>query len=156
MIRLATETDIHLLQVSSEVFKDNEFIPEKYTCDGFNVSPPLDINNIPVEAKSLVIIVDDPDAPISTWVHWLVWNMPVQHHVKESSSLGVHGYNDFGKYFYCGPCPMSGTHHYHFKVYALDTLLLLPSTTKKNELEKAMSEHIIAFGEIVGLYKRNR
>ena len=156
MIQLVTETDIRLLEVSSSAFNENSFIPEKYTCDGYNVSPPLDIKNIPAETKSMAIIVDDPDAPISTWVHWLVWNIPVQHHIKENTVLGNQGFNDFGKYFYCGPCPMSGTHHYKFKVYALDTLLILPAVTKKFMLERAMSEHILAFGELTGLYKRKK
>lgn len=144
------------LNVSSIAFGYESMIPVKYTCDGKNISPPLDIENIPKEAKCLVLIVDDPDAPVATWVHWLVWNIPVTHSIKENTVHGVEGINDFQLHKYRGPCPPSGTHRYFFKVYALNTLLLLPANTKKNQLEKAMSEHIIAFGEIIGLYRRKK
>ena len=143
------------LKVTSPVFKENEMIPAKYTCDGVNVSIPLDIKHIPEEAKCLALIVDDPDAPNGTWVHWVVWNIPVTHHIKENEVHGTEGINDFQQHNYGGPCPPSGTHRYFFKVYALDALLDLPANTKKLQLEKAMSEHIIAFGELIGLYNRN-
>jgi Raf kinase inhibitor-like YbhB/YbcL family protein len=149
-----TAVDYKYLKVSSAAFDYGEIIPEKYTCDGENISPPLDIENIPEEAKCMVLIVDDPDAPVTTWVHWLVWDIPVTHHIQESEVHGVEGLNDFEKHYYGGPCPPSGTHRYFFKVYALDTLLNLPANTKKIQLEKAMSDHIIAFGELVGLYSR--
>lgn len=154
MKNLIKEVDYKLLKVSSSAFGDNEFIPVKHTCDGLNVSPPLDIEHIPEEAESLAIIIDDPDAPVGTWVHWVMWNIPVTHHVKENQAHGKEGVNDFLQHHYGGPCPPSGTHHYHFKVYALDTLLDLPDSTKKLALEKAMSDHIIAFGELVGLYQK--
>ena len=144
------------LNISSTVFKEDDMIPPKYTCEGANVNPPLDIISIPEDAKCLVLIVDDPDAPKGTWVHWVVWNIPVTHHVKENHVPGKEGVNDFQQHRYGGPCPPSGTHRYFFKVYALDTLLDLPANTKKTELEKAMSEHIIGFGELIGLYKRNK
>ncbi len=144
------------LKISSTAFQNGEMIPVKYTCDGININPPLDIENIPGEAKCLAMIVDDPDAPIATWVHWIVWNIPVTHHIKENAVHGKEGYNDFQQYHYGGPCPPSGTHRYFFKVYALDDIQDLPAGTKKPELEKAMSEHIIGFGELVGLYKRNK
>jgi Raf kinase inhibitor-like YbhB/YbcL family protein len=148
--------DYKILRVSSSVFKDGEFIPKKYTCDGENISPPIGIENIPVEATSLALIVDDPDAPAGTWVHWVVWNIPVTHHIKENNIHGTEGKNDFMQQHYGGPCPPSGTHRYFFKVYALDTLLELPAYSNKNSLEKAMSEHIIGFGELIGLYKKNK
>lgn len=148
--------DYKQLKISSTVFEDGELIPSKYTCDGINISPPLDIENIPEEAKCLAILVDDPDAPIAVWVHWIVWNIPVTHHVKENTVHGEEGLNDFQKNCYMGPCPPSGTHRYFFKIYALDTLLTLPSNTRKQEFEKAISEHIIGFGELVGLYTRNK
>lgn len=148
--------DYKLLIVTSPVFKENEMIPVKYTCDGINVSPPLNIEHIPEEAKCLALIVDDPDAPIGTWVHWVIWNIPVTHHIKENEVHGTEGINDFQQHHYGGPCPPSGTHRYFFKVYALDALLDLPANTKKLQLEKAMSEHIIAFGELIGLYKRKK
>jgi Raf kinase inhibitor-like YbhB/YbcL family protein len=143
------------LIVSSTAFQDDGLIPSKYTCDGKNINPPLDIKQIPEETKCLALIVDDPDAPIGVWVHWLVWNIPVTHHFKENEVHGTEGVNDFQKHHYGGPCPPSGTHRYFFKIYALDTLLELPPSTKKIQLEKAMSGHIIAFGELIGLYRRN-
>jgi Raf kinase inhibitor-like YbhB/YbcL family protein len=148
--------DYKQIKVSSTAFKSDEMIPAKYTCDGDNINPPLDFVHIPEEAKCLAIIVDDPDAPVGTWVHWIAWNIPVTHHIKENKVYGTEGINDFQQHHYGGPCPPSGTHHYFFKVYALDTLLNLHANTKKIQLEKAMSEHIIAFGELIGLYKRNK
>jgi len=129
-------------------------IPSTYTCEGNDINPPLDIGGIPDKAHSLVLIVDDPDAPGKTWVHWLVWNIPITHHIKENSVPGEQGWNDFKRIAWGGPCPPSGTHRYFFKVYALDTLLELSSKTTKKELEQAMGEHILAFGELVGVYKR--
>jgi Raf kinase inhibitor-like YbhB/YbcL family protein len=146
--------DYRHLKVSSTAFKNEEMIPSKYTCDGNNVNPPLDIEHIPEEAKCLVLIVDDPDASAGTWVHWVVWNIPVTHRIKENEAHGTQGINDFQQNHYGGPCPPSGTHRYFFKVYALNTLLNLPVNTRKQHLEKVMSQHIIAFGELTGLYKR--
>lgn len=148
------EVDYKLLEVISPAFDQDEIIPVKYTCDGINISPPLYINNIPNNAKSLSIIADDPDAGAKTWVHWVVWNIPVTHQLKENEVHGTTGLNDFGKKNYGGPCPPHGTHHYHFKVYALDTLLILPVNSGKQALEKAMSNHILAFGELTGKYSR--
>lgn len=146
--------DFKKMKVSSPAFADDSFIPAKYTCDGENVSPQLNIENIPRNAKSLAIIVDDPDAPLGTWVHWVSWNIPVTRQIKEGGVHGEEGLNDFQIHRYSGPCPPKGIHHYFFKVYALDALLELPGNTTKYELEKAMSEHIIGFGELVGLYER--
>lgn len=143
------------LKVTSTAFQNEENIPSKYTCDGKNVNPPLSIELIPIDAKCLALVVDDPDAPISTWVHWLVWNIPVTHQIKENEVHGKEGINDFQKHQYSGPCPPSGTHRYFFKIYALDALLDLPGDTKKPGLEKAMSDHILGFGELIGLYSRN-
>lgn len=148
--------DYKQLKVSSTAFQNEGMIPLKYTCDGTNINPPLDVEHIPEEAKCLALIVDDPDAPVGTWVHWVVWNIPVTHHIKENEIYGIEGLNDFQQHHYGGPCPPSGTHHYYFKVYALDALLDLPVNATKEKLEKAMSEHIIAFGELIGLYKRNK
>jgi Raf kinase inhibitor-like YbhB/YbcL family protein len=155
MIHIDKAVDYRLLHLSSTAFKEGGLIPAKYTCDGVNINPALDIIHIPEEAKSLALIVDDPDAPFGTWVHWVVWNIPVTHHIKENEVHGTKGINDFQRNHYVGPCPPSGTHRYFFKVYALDAVLDLPANTKKLQLEKAMSEHIIAFGELTGLYKRN-
>jgi len=146
--------DYKQLVISSSAFKADGLIPSKYTCDGDNINPPLEIKDIPENAVCLALIADDPDAPGGTWVHWVVWNIPVTHHLKEDHIPGLEGINDFQQKHYGGPCPPSGTHRYFFKVYALDTLLELPSGTNKLQLEKAMSEHIIGFGELIGLYKR--
>ncbi|MEO6548577.1 MAG: YbhB/YbcL family Raf kinase inhibitor-like protein [Ferruginibacter sp.] len=129
-------------------------IPAKYTCDGINTSPALNIENIPADTKCLALIVDDPDAPAKTWVHWVVWNIPVTHHLKENEIHDIQGVNDSGKNVYSGPCPPLGTHRYFFKVYALNSLLDLLPSTNKQQLEAAMSEFIIGFGELVGLYKK--
>jgi Raf kinase inhibitor-like YbhB/YbcL family protein len=144
-------------QISSPVFKLNQMIPSKHTCDAADVSPPLLIGNAPPEARSLALIVDDPDAPAGTWVHWVLWNVdPKTTEIRENSvpSGAVQGLNDFRKHVYGGPCPPSGTHRYFFKLYALDTALNLGPDTTKAALERAMKGHIVARGELIGLYKR--
>lgn len=147
--------DYHALTVSSVAFRANAFIPSKYTCDGSNISPSLSIASIPEEAKCLALIMDDPDAPSGLWVHWVAWNIPVTHELEEGTIHAEEGLNDFRQHHYGGPCPPSGTHRYFFKIYALNQLLKLPHTARKEDLEKAMSGSIIAFGQLVGLYKRN-
>ncbi len=145
------------LQITSPVFKNNESIPVKYTCDGEDINPPLLIENVPPEAKSLALIHDDPDAPMGTWVHWVLWNIsPDTGEIKENSvpAGAQQGFNDFRKHDYGGPCPPSGTHRYFFKLYALDSLLDLSSNAKKGDLEKAMKGHILAQTQLIGLYKR--
>lgn len=140
--------------VSSAAFKENSFIPPRYTCDGKNINPSLNLDHLPKEAKNLAIIVDDPDAPAGTWVHWVIWNIPVTHHLKEDHAPGVQGINDFNKHNYCGPCPPRGTHRYFFKVYALDCKLEIRESSTKADLEKSMAGHILGFGELIGLYKK--
>jgi Raf kinase inhibitor-like YbhB/YbcL family protein len=145
------------LMISSPVFENNGLIPGKYTCEGKNVNPELFIGNIPPAAKSFALIVDDPDAPTGTWVHWVVWNIPpATKEIRENSlpSGASEGLNDFRRHEYRGPCPPSGTHRYFFTLYALDTLLNLPPNATKTDLEKAMAGHVIEHSEIVGLYKR--
>jgi len=142
------------IDVSSAAFKENHFIPRRYTCDGVNVNPSLNFDHIPKDAQSLAIIVDDPDAPAGTWVHWVLWNIPITHHLRENHAPGAQGMNDFSKHIYSGPCPPKGTHRYFFKVYALDCKLELPVSSNKTDLEKAMSDHIIGFGELIGLYRK--
>lgn len=142
------------LHVSSPAFQNGGIIPKKYTADGEDINPPLEIQGIPKEAKSLVLIVDDPDAPRGTWVHWIVWNIPVVELIRENNIPGVQGVNDFMQHNYGGPSPPSGTHRYFFKVYALDKKLDLPPTSRKRDLEAAMHGHILAMGELVGLYTR--
>ncbi len=147
-------TEFKPLHISSAAFGPNQLIPDKYTCEGSDINPPIDIDGIPEKAHSLALIVDDPDAPGKTWVHWVVWNIPITHHIKENSIPGEQGLNDFKRIAWGGPCPPSGTHRYFFKVYALDSLLELTSKATKKDLEHAMSEHILAYGELVGLYKK--
>ncbi len=142
------------LRITSPVFENNGLIPAKYTCDGDNVNPPLKIEGIPSEAKRLILIVDDPDAPMGTWDHWIVWNIPPTEKIKEDSVPGTEGLNDFRRHSYGGPCPPSGTHRYFFKVYALDTNLSLHPNSRKKDVEKAMQGHILAEGQIIGLYRR--
>ena len=142
------------LVVTSPAFAQNGFIPTKYTCDGNDVNPPLKIEGIPKETESLVLIVDDPDAPMGTWDHWIVWNIPPVEKIGENSVPGVEGLNDFNRHSYGGPCPPSGTHRYFFNVYALDTKLDLDRNSRKKDVEKAMKGHILAKGQIIGLYKR--
>jgi len=136
------------------VFKNNGFIPQKYTCDGNDVNPPLNIEGVPKETQSLALIVDDPDAPMGTWDHWVVWNIPPAEKIMENSVPGTEGLNDFRRRSYGGPCPPSGTHRYFFKVYALDTRLDLSPSSRKKDVERAMKGHVIAEGELVGLYRR--
>lgn len=159
-LKLNTEAtravDYRLLTISSSAFQHEGMIPYQYTCDGENINPPLDIEHIPEAAECLVLIVDDPDAPGGDWVHWVVWNIPVTHHIPENSVHGIEGISDFDQHHYSGPCPPSGIHRYFFKVYALDALLRLPADTKKQQLEKAMSEHVIAFGELAVFYTRKK
>lgn len=154
MIEQQSSTSLPKLKVTSEAFARETYMPSKYTCDGENVSPPLTIKNIPDGTKSVVVIVDDPDAPRGTWVHWVMWNIPPAEKIKGNSTPGVVGTNDFGKQKYGGPCPPSGTHRYFFKVYALDDLLELKPSSTKRDVEQAMIGHIVAQAELIGLYRR--
>jgi hypothetical protein len=143
--------------IKSPAFASNGFIPARYTCDGGDINPPLEIYNVPAEAKSLALIVDDPDAPIGMWVHWVVWNIdPETREIAEDQvpRNAVQGKNDWKRNSYGGPCPPSGVHRYFFKLYALDTRLNLGIGTTKKDLEKAMHRHILADAELIGLYKR--
>jgi len=146
--------EMEKLIITSPVFKNNGMIPRKYTCDGADVNPPLNIRGIPKTAESLVLIVDDPDAPMGTWDHWIVWNILPEERIEENSVPGVEGLNDFRKHSYGGPCPPSGTHRYFFRVYALDRILDLKPNSRKRDVERAMGRHILAQGEIIGLYRR--
>ena len=141
------------LRITSPVFEKNGFIPVKYTCDGDDVNPPLKIVGIPEGTQSLVLIIDDPDAPMGTWDHWVVWNILPAEKIEEDSVPGTEGLNDFNQYSYGGPCPPSGTHRYFFKVYALDTKINRDPNSRKKDVERAMEGHILAKGELVGLYR---
>lgn len=146
------------LRLSSKAFHANGMIPSEYTCDGANGNPPLSIRNVPANARTLALIVDDPDAPRGTWVHWVLWNMgPDTTEIPATSVPGgaLQGTNDFGKQNYGGPCPPSGTHRYFFKLYALDISPPLKPGATKGQLEEAMKGHILEKAELVGLYRRN-
>jgi len=146
------------MKITSSAFQEGAEIPSKFTCDGADTSPPLQIADIPSEAKSLALIVDDPDAPSGLFTHWLVWNIPPQTgSVREGSApKGAQGANDFGKSGYGGPCPPSGTHRYYFKVFALDRELDLPSGAKRGQLDAAMKGHVVAQGDLIGRYSRQK
>jgi len=145
------------LTITSPAFGTGELIPSKFTCDGQDVNPALAIGNVPAGTKSLALIMDDPDAPNGTWVHWVLWNIdPATREIRENSvpAGAKPGTNDFRKTSYGGPCPPPGTHRYFFKMYALDTMLDLGSGATKAALEKAMRGHILGQGELMGRYKR--
>lgn len=143
------------LSITSPAFAHNSPIPQKYTCQGENVNPPLSIDHIPEGTKSMVLIVDDPDAPGGNFDHWIVWNIPPTALIAENSVPGTEGKNDYGINHYKGPCPPSGTHRYFFKLYALDTLLDLKTGDDKKTVEQAMRPFILASGELIGLYKKS-
>ncbi|MDD5167167.1 MAG: YbhB/YbcL family Raf kinase inhibitor-like protein [Candidatus Omnitrophica bacterium] len=143
------------MRIKSPEFKHNELIPAKFTCEGSDINPGFIIEDVPGQAKSLALIVDDPDAPRGTWVHWVVFDIPVTANIAENSVPGKQGINDSGRKDYHGPCPPSGTHRYFFKIYALDTMLNLKEGISKKELENAMAGHILDKAELIGLYKRS-
>lgn len=144
------------MKLTSAAFVNNAPIPSEFTCDGSDLSPSLSISDVPSNAKSLVLIMDDPDAPVGTWDHWIVFNIPPS--TKEipqgAEPKGVGGRNSWGRTGYGGPCPPSGTHRYFFKLYALDTILGLPEGSTKKDIERAMQVHIVAKAELMGTYKR--
>jgi Raf kinase inhibitor-like YbhB/YbcL family protein len=146
------------MTITSPAFQQRESIPSKFACDGGNTSPPLQITGVPAEAKTLVLIADDPDAPGGLFTHWLVWNIPPQTNsiAEGTPPKGVHGTNDFGKSGYGAPCPPSGVHRYYFRIFALDRELALPSGTKRSQLDAAMKGHVIAQGELIGRYARKK
>jgi len=145
------------LKVFSSSFENGGTIPAKFTCDGENISPDISWEGVPEGAKSLALICDDPDAPSGDFVHWVVFNIPVD---MDGLSEGMEidgdklGITDYGCPGYGSPCPPSGFHHYHFKVYALDDMLDAESNIDKYELLDKMEGHILAKGELIGLYKR--
>lgn len=146
-----------LMKITSIVFENNQPIPAKYTCQGENINPPLSFSEVPPATQSLTLIVDDPDAPGTTWVHWVLFNIPPNTQaISENSipSAALQGLTDFGTSTYGGPCPPSGTHRYFFKLYALDISLNLTEKAKKEDIEKAMKDHILAKTELIGLYKK--
>lgn len=150
-----TLDDYEPLSLTSSAFSANGPIPRKYTCDGSDINPSLEIASIPTKAKSLALVVVDPDAPGGTWVHWIVCNIPITHKIEEHSVPGIEGVNDFGRVDYGGPCPPDGKHRYFFKMYALDQILELEEGFTLDELNEAMHSHILGYGELMGVYTRN-
>jgi len=150
------------MKLISNAFKEGEGIPRKYTCDGPNVNPELSFIDVPKEAKSLVLIMDDPDVPKhlredGMWDHWIVFNIPpiITHIDEDSEPQGMHGMGTGKNLKYYGPCPPDREHRYYFKLYALDILLSLPEKSTKKEIEEAMKSHILAKAELMGVYERN-
>ena len=151
------------MEIRSSAFNEGAIIPRKYTCDNIDISPPLEWLQVPDGTKTFALICDDPDAPMGTWVHWVLFNLPenvleLPENVLKLEVLkngARQGKNDFGKIGYGGPCPPSGTHRYYFKIYALDKKLdSKPGITKK-ELLKTMEGHMLAEGQLMGRYKRS-
>jgi Raf kinase inhibitor-like YbhB/YbcL family protein len=150
------------IKLTSKAFKEGEFIPKKYTCDGENVSPPLEWSEIPAEAQSIAIICDDPDAPMGTWVHWVIYNIPasvtkLNEKIPSNKILEdgtTQGNNDFRKIGYGGPCPPGGIHRYYFKIYALEKRVGLAPGATKGELLHDIDKHILAEGKLMGKYSR--
>jgi Raf kinase inhibitor-like YbhB/YbcL family protein len=149
-----------ILQITSIAFSESQTIPQKYTCSGSDISPPLSWTQPPPGTKSIALICDDPDAPGGTWVHWVVYNLPpdtvaLGENVETLPNGAKQGINDFKKSGYNGPCPPPGNpHRYFFKIYALDTQLNLPSGAMKKDLVAAMNNHVLAEGQLMGTFGR--
>lgn len=146
------------MKLTSLAFANNGELPSKYTCDGQGINPPLQIGAVPANAQSLVLIVDDPDAPSGTYIHWLVWNIsPETTDIPENDipNNSIQGITSGGRSGYVSPCPPSGTHRYIFKIYALDTKLNLSANSNLKALESSIQGHILDTAQIIGLYKRN-
>src|SRR5262245_38388227 len=150
------EPMVSTLKIESSAFANHTKIPSQYTCEGKDRSPPLKFSGIPAKAKSLALIVDDPDAPMGTFDHWIAWNIPPSKtELPEGAAVPKQGMNGFGVTHYRGPCPPRGApHRYYFKLYALDTMLDLEEGSSKQELLDAMQGHILGQGELVGIFQR--
>jgi len=151
------------IKIRSSVFRPDNDIPKQFTCDGQDISPPVAWRGVPPSAKTIVLIMDDPDAPSGTFGHWVVYNLPptvkyLEQNLAKTAAIaggGEQGHNGAGKDGYKGPCPPPGAvHHYHFRIYALDTALKLDSGATADQVEAAIKDHVVASGEVVGTYKR--
>jgi hypothetical protein len=155
---LSQEGEVEMsLQVTSSAFNDGDRIPRMYTCDDQNISPPISWMGVPSDTVSLALIMDDPDAPMGTWVHWVLYNLSPDLTTLEQGVIGVgtDGKNDFNRLGYGGPCPPKGSNHRYFiKLYALDTMLDLKAGATKSQVESAMRGHILAQGQLMGKYGR--
>ncbi len=154
----AFSNENNTMQLVSSAFSEGSMIPEQYTCDGHDKSPPVSFVNVPETAKSLVLIVHDPDAPAGDWTHWTLWNIPpTAKHIAENElpNGAITGMNSFAQTGYGGPCPPSGQRHrYTFDSYALDSSLLLSDQTTRWQLLREMKSHILAHATLVGVYGR--
>lgn len=145
------------MRISSPAFEPNQMIPAVYTCVGQNINPPLEISDVPQNAESLTLIMDDPDAPAGTFTHWMIWNIPPNTQNIDSANISpqaIQGVNDSEKAGYTGPCPPNGTHRYFFKLYALNRKLDLTPNVTKQELEREINNSMIVKAELVGLYSK--
>ncbi|MFH1133687.1 MAG: YbhB/YbcL family Raf kinase inhibitor-like protein [Nanoarchaeota archaeon] len=142
------------MKLSSTAFQPNQTIPAKYTCDGQGISPPLSVSGIPPATKAFALVVEDPDAPMGIFTHWVAWNIPVRPQIGEDADFTYQGKNSFGDIGYGGPCPPNGKHRYVFKLFALDAQLSLYPSADRKQLESAMEGHILAQAELVGVYSR--
>jgi len=147
------------MKIESDAFLNNAPIPAKYTCEGENVNPRIMISGVPADAKSLVLIMDDPDAPRGTFLHWILWDIPPEvNDISEASTPAgaTVGENGAGNNSYIGPCPPNGTHRYYFRLFALNKMLELPRSTERTKIEEAMNGHIISEAKLMGTYiKKN-
>lgn len=142
------------MKISSNAFDQGGLIPAKYTCEGQDINPQLDIADVPEGTQSLALIVDDPDAPMGVWVHWVVYDIPVVERIEENSVPGMQGTNDFKRQEYGGPCPPSGTHRYYFKLYALDRKLDLQPGIIKDDLLRIIAPYVLGEAELMGRYRK--
>jgi len=147
------------MKIRSSVFENEGYIPSRYTCDGENINPALLFFDVPIDTKGLALVMDDPDSPTGTWVHWTVWNINpkntkiLENTAPKESTQGITSFGDIG---YGGPCPGSGEHRYFFKLYALNTLLDLKKGSGKEELLNAMEGYIISEAQLMGKYEREK
>lgn len=153
--KLLTIFPVTNMKLISPAFTDGSVIPEKFTCKGANISPPLELSEAPAETKSLVLILEDPDAAFQTWDHWLLWNIaPGTLSIQENSTPAgaISGTTSFGTQKYGGPCPATGTHHYIFKLTALDTTLTLPPEARRSDLEAVIKGHVLGQAQLTGIF----
>lgn len=159
LLSLAFAGDPMALTVTTTAFAPGDTIPLQHTCSGADQSPPLTWTGAPSNTTSFAVIVDDPDAPGGTWVHWTTWNLPATTTgLAAGSTLGVQGVTSWGSTGWKGPCPPkgSGAHRYFFRVYALDKVLPLTASATRTELDRAMAGHILAQGEVMGKFWRDK
>jgi Raf kinase inhibitor-like YbhB/YbcL family protein len=147
------------MTITSTAFQEEEDIPAEYTCEGDNINPPLTFSGVPPETQSLILIMDDPDAPTGLFTHWIIFNMsPATMQILQNNKpeTGIEGTNDVPKIGYFGPCPPSGKHHYFFKLYALKSMLNLKEGAGRQEVDSAIEDQIIDMAQLVGLYQKKK